>query len=314
MSKEVIISTSRLNHYGTRILTEGIDLEQYRKNPILLWMHNRPFGSDSPLPIGRMENLRIDGDKLIGTPVFDTSDEFAKKISDKWENGFLKMVSGGFQVLELSDDPSLLVIGQTRKTITRCRLEEVSIVDIGANDDALQLTSKDGKRITLSKDEDCDMLPLISNNTQTNNNTDNMNKELLELLGLPKDSDINAVLSAVRALKAESDKGQEILLSAVNTLVDTAIKDKRVDASKKEHFVNIGKQMGLDALNATLSVIPSPKKISDTIHNSNPTGNTYERLSQVPEDELRAMRENDRDEYIRLFKAEYGFTPTFDKN
>lgn len=92
MAKEVVISNSRLNSYGFRVLTEGIDTTQYARNPILLWMHNRPFRgtTDEVLPIGKVENLRIDGDNLIGTPVFDEKDEFAQKIKAKWESGILK--------------------------------------------------------------------------------------------------------------------------------------------------------------------------------------------------------------------------------
>ena len=129
MAKEVIISTSGLNCYGGRVLTSGIDLTQFQKNPLLLWMHRRSFDRDA-MPIGRIDNLRTDGDRLIGTPVFDQNDEFAKKIESKWENGFLRMASAGIEIIETSDAPEHLLQGQTRRTITRCRLEEVSIVDM----------------------------------------------------------------------------------------------------------------------------------------------------------------------------------------
>ena len=58
--KEVIISNSSLNSYGFRVLTEGIDTAQFERNPILLWMHNRPMRgtTDEVLPLGRVENLR----------------------------------------------------------------------------------------------------------------------------------------------------------------------------------------------------------------------------------------------------------------
>jgi len=152
--KEVIISTSGVNCYGSRILTEGIDLKQFEKNPLLLWMHRRSFEGDA-MPIGRVENLRIDGDKLIGTPVFDQHDEFAKKIENKWENGFLRMASAGIEILEVSDAPEHLAQGQTRTTVTRCRLEEVSIVDIGGNDEALQLYDTSGKTSSTSRAAPC---------------------------------------------------------------------------------------------------------------------------------------------------------------
>ena len=183
----MVISTSRVNCYGYRVLTEGIDIEQYQRNPVLLYMHRR--GGDI-LPIGRVENLRLEGDKLIGTPVFDMNDPFAKQIADKWESGFLRMCSPSLELLEKSTDKALLLSGQTRPTVTRCRLQEISIVDIGGNDDALQLFA-DGKVLTLSAGSDCEHLPLLQLEKETaeqsaniNPNKSNMKKETLELLGL----------------------------------------------------------------------------------------------------------------------------------
>ena len=52
MAKDFIINTSGLNSYGTRVLTPGIDLTQYKRNPVLLYMHTRGFDGKST-PIGR---------------------------------------------------------------------------------------------------------------------------------------------------------------------------------------------------------------------------------------------------------------------
>ena len=38
---KVVISNSSVNSYGGRVLTTGIDITQYQKNPILLYMHMR---------------------------------------------------------------------------------------------------------------------------------------------------------------------------------------------------------------------------------------------------------------------------------
>ena len=85
MPKEAIISTPRLNSYGARVLTEGIDLTQYQKNPVLLYMHRR--GRKEDMPIGIMENVRVEGDTLYGTPKFDDDTEDERNISKKWERG-----------------------------------------------------------------------------------------------------------------------------------------------------------------------------------------------------------------------------------
>ncbi|MBQ3563927.1 MAG: HK97 family phage prohead protease [Clostridia bacterium] len=321
MAKEVVISTSGLNCYGSRVLTSGIDLTQFQKNPVLLWMHRRSYNGRD-MPIGRMENLRIDGDRLIGTPVFDENDEFAKQIANKWENGFLRMASAGIEIVETSDAPEHLLQGQTRATITRCKLEEVSIVDIGGNDEALQLYGTDGKLMTLASGEDCDHLPLLldkkhaegtapeaSFNNQNNNNS--MNKEILQLLGLSETASEQEAVSALRLLKEKADKAESLQLASINALVDGAVADKRITADKKEHFVNLGKSVGVESLRTTLELMQPQHKPTEVIHQTadQPAGGehkTYAKLSDVPATEIPSLKESNPTEYARLYKAEYG--------
>ena len=156
---KAVISTSSLNSYGTRVLTSGIDIEHYKRNPVLLYMHRR--GGIEDAPIGKIENIRIEGDKLVWELVFDEKDEVGRKIAQKWQDGFLRMVSAGLTIIELSDDPKYLLPGQRRMTITKSKLDEVSVVDIGANDDALALYNAEGSRITLSQGDNIPELPLL---------------------------------------------------------------------------------------------------------------------------------------------------------
>lgn len=153
-TKRLIISTEAVNCYGFRILTSGIDLKQYKNNPILLYMHIRPVGNskDQILPLGFISDLQVDGTVLSGIPNFDNSDSFAVSIYNKVENGTLKMCSAGLKALEFSDDRALMIDGQTQPTITKSILIEVSIADIGGNPEALAvaLYNKDGQIITLS--------------------------------------------------------------------------------------------------------------------------------------------------------------------
>lgn len=324
MAKEVIISTSGLNCYGGRVLTSGIDLTQFQKNPLLLWMHRRSFNRDA-MPIGRIDNLRTDGDRLIGTPVFDQNDEFAKKIESKWENGFLRMASAGIEIIETSDAPEHLLQGQTRRTITRCRLEEVSIVDMGGNDEALQLYDRSGKVLKLAAGEDNDALPLLApekkddpsgtapdgkDNNQTNKSTQSMNKEILQLLGLSETATEQEAVGALRLLKEKADKVETLQLASITAVVDGAIAEKRITADKKEHFVNIGKAAGIDSLRTTLSLMQPVRKPTEVIHQTDAPRDdepkTYAKLSDVPAYQLEKLREERPQDYERLYKAEYG--------
>lgn len=324
MAKEVIISTSGLNCFGGRVLTSGIDLTQFQKNPLLLWMHRRSFDRDA-MPIGRIDNLRTDGDRLIGTPVFDQNDEFAKKIESKWENGFLRMASAGIEIIETSDAPEHLLQGQTRRTITRCRLEEVSIVDMGGNDEALQLYDRSGKVLKLAAGEDNDALPLLApekkddpsgtapdgkDNNQTNKSTQSMNKEILQLLGLSETATEQEAVGALRLLKEKADKVETLQLASITAVVDGAIAEKRITADKKEHFVNIGKAAGIDSLRTTLSLMQPVRKPTEVIRQTDAPRDdepkTYAKLSDVPADQLEKLREERPQDYERLYKAEYG--------
>lgn len=325
MAKEVIISTSGLNCYGGRVLTSGIDLTQFQKNPLLLWMHRRSFDRDA-MPIGRIDNLRTDGDRLIGTPVFDQNDEFAKKIESKWENGFLRMASAGIEIIETSDAPEHLLQGQTRRTITRCRLEEVSIVDMGGNDEALQLYDRSGKVLKLAAGEDNDALPLLAPekkddpsgtapdgkaDNQTNKLTQSMNKKILQLLGLSETATEQEAVGALRLLKEKADKVETLQLASITAVVDGAIAEKRITADKKEHFVNIGKAAGIDSLRTTFSLMQPVRKPTEVIHQTDAPRDdepkTYAKLSDVPANQLEKLREERPQDYERLYKAEYGY-------
>ena len=311
--KEVVISNSSLNSYGCRVLTEGIDLTQYKRNPILLWMHNRPWQgvNNEVLPIGTMENLRIEGDNLIGTPVFDEADEFAMKIKSKWDAGVLRMVSAGLDVIEQSDDPAVLVPGQRYSTITKCKLREVSIVDIGANDDALQLYN-DGKVINLSNsNREMSFLKPVNNHLNSNQT---MNEIALKL-GLAENATKEEVLEAIEQLSLKASK-VDTLETEVNQLkedsitlaVDTAIGAKKITAEKRDHFISLGKQIGVESLKATFDgVCSTPAVKPSTVLNLNGGEAVYTKLSEVPQDKLVELRKNNEEEYKRLYKAEYGF-------
>lgn len=311
MGKEAIITSNGLNSYGSRVLTEGGDLRQYERNPVLLFMHNRAFSREN-LPIGRMEGLRIDGDRLIGTPVFDLNDEFAKRIADKWENGFLRMLSAGIEIIETSSDAGVMLPGQTRPTITRWKLVEVSVVDIGANDEALRLYDQAGTMLKLASGIDNEVLPLLKereDNQLIIKTT--MNKELLTLLGLQEGATDEQVLATVRGLKEKADKVEAMTLANITAIVDEAVTTKKITADKKDHFVNLGKAAGIDSLRETLSLMKPAQKPTEVIveRTEKVEGKnevTFAKLSEVPEAELPKMKEENPAEYARLYKAEYG--------
>ena len=74
MSKKTfILHDESLNSKGFRMLTAGANLTEFRKNPVMLLMHD-----DYNMPIGRWENIRVEGTKILAEPVFDEKDQIGR--------------------------------------------------------------------------------------------------------------------------------------------------------------------------------------------------------------------------------------------
>lgn len=326
---EVVISTESINSYGTRIVTAGIDIEQYRKNPVLLFMHRRAssWRDDDAMPIGTMENLRVEDGKLIGTPVFDQDDEFARKVERKWNKKVLRMASPGIEPIEFSTAPEHIQQGQSRATITKSKLIEVSIVDIGSNDDALQLYHSDGRVLELAKGADSTLLPLLkpsaegagddagqAADTNTNKITFQM-KNIFLKLGLPETATEEQAVAAIAGLQEKAGRAETIELARITGAVERAVTDRRITADKKEHFISLGKTSGFEALEQTLNLMAPALKPSDLIVPGAGGASTAAlEFSKLTPEQLRHLRENDQAAYIQLYKKEFGFEPDFAKH
>ena len=136
-----------VNTYGFRMLTSGANLEEFKKNPVVLYNHN-----DWETPIGRGENVRVEDGRILVDVVFDEEDEKGRTIAGKVERDFLRMASiGTWPPEEISDDPALKLPGQTGPTATRWTMREVSVCPIGSNHNALAMYVRaTNKRIDLS--------------------------------------------------------------------------------------------------------------------------------------------------------------------
>lgn len=308
-TKRVRISNESLNSYGTRVLTAGMNVDQYNRNPVLLYMHQRGQ------VIGCVKDLRVEGDEVTGELVFDEATELSQRCKKQYEFGSLKMVSVGIDILELSEDPKLLVQGQTSPTIAKSKLLEVSLVDIGANDDAIVL-QKDGKRIELGKDGGVE-LPLL-HNINNNQKTKTMDQEKLALqLGLPKDADEATIIAKLTKLQADNAEAETLRqerdtlrAARIETLVNAAIAEKKIGEDKKQQFLDLGKKVGAEVLKQTFDAMSPQVKLSNLVSGGGASGAgsaEYKKLSDVPTDKLAELKEKNPAQYKKLYKAEYGF-------
>ena len=201
--------------------------------------------------------------------------------------------------------------GQTSPTVTKSKLFEVSLVDIGANDDAIVL-QKDGKRITLGKDSECP-LPMLNNNNQKQMEQ----KQYALKLGLPEtatDAEITAKLSELNAAKQENERLQKenetLTLASITAVVEKAVGEKRIATDKKDEFINLGKEIGQEKLERIISAMSPQMKLSAVIGHQGGAATqqpaAYKKLSDVPSSELLTLRKEQPEEYKRLYKEEYG--------
>lgn len=308
MGKRVRLTDDSLNSHGTRVITEGCDISQYERNPVLLYMHERGK------VIGFMKELRKENGEITGEPVFDCATELSRQCKKQWEVGSLRRVSIGIDILELSEDAGLIVTGQTSPTITRSKIFEVSIVDIGANDNAISLR-RDGKQITLGHDSANPLPRLVNNQPQSSKIMDQ--KKLALKLGLAETADeaaINAKIDELTTAAAEREtlrqEHERLTLARVSSTVDAAIADNRITADKKEHFIALGKQVGIESLKTTLAAIPAAARLSEFVRPSSAPQagqDVWKKLSEVPADKIEALKRDNEAEYRRLFRAEYGY-------
>lgn len=320
---KVVISNQSLNSYGSRIMTAGIDIKQYEKNPIVLWMHIRPvIGSkEEPLPIGRMENIRVEGENLVGDIVFDEKDDFARKIKGKYDDGFLNMVSAGLDIVELSEDEQYLLPGQTRMTVVKSKLREVSCVDIGANDDSLVDTTLYYKEqvIDMNKNEQAnEVIPLLKNRLDNNNKKVKKMNEILKALNLKEGATEEMAVKAINSLKEKAARGEEVEKlfnqekeKRIELMVSKAVEEKKIDADKKDQFINIGKTSGEEALAMCLSQM-QPRVLEDVqqaIEDKKAkikielTAEMWDKLDK--EGKLYDLKKNDSQTYEKLFEAKF---------
>lgn len=332
-SKRFILSNSQLNSYGFRLLTEGAELTDFKSNPIMLWMHNRAFRgtSDEVLPLGYWDDIKIEGDEISAVPFFDDNDEYAMKIYHKVENGTLRTCSTGAIPIETSEDPIHLLPGQTHASVTRWKMKEASITDIGANPGALAVALYDQQDnlLTLSENSIDTIIPEINNakmkiitlkadevsaklklgDNATSEEVVAAIENMLQLAADLKTSNqtletTNTTLTTEVETLKKTAMGQKI-----TTLVDGAIAARKISPSSKEHFVKLA-EGDFDSVETLLNEMPSAPTVQAAVQ-ANLKAGTVE-LADKSWDELHksgqleTLKLNDPASYVRICKEKFG--------
>ena len=283
MAYTFLLSDESVNSYGTRVLTNGIRLDDYKKNPVVLWNHIRAWSDkeDQVLPIGKVVKIWKDGDKLYGDIEFDSKDAFAIKVANKVEQGIIRACSVSISVVTTSEDEAVLVQGQTRPTVMESRLREVSVVDIPANKNCVRLFDDGtGAELSFADGQDSFLLPLLKSKKKKKMN---LNDEILSALEL-KDADERAVVAEIVRLRGEAkaaetlrqengtlkeelkgfrDKEEDARKAAITDLVDGAIKARKIATSDRADYIALAEK-DFERTKKVLEAMSSVKELTES--------------------------------------------------
>lgn len=295
-AKRCIFSTDGLNRHGYRVLSNGISLDNYRKNPVLLLSHNW----DST-PIGTVEDLRIENGTLSGVPVFDENDPVGAALKMKMEKGIMSAFSIGIDPITTSAKPADLLPGQKKATVTKSDLLEISLVSVPANPNAIMLSAE-------AKSE----IPEIVNK--------NMQKSAL-LLGLAADAGDDDFLKKIKdlqtenaALRAEADELKAAAQkSETETVLALGAQKGMVNDTNRPHFLKLA-AADPAALKAMFEAAPEvkPATVQTLASKIKPEGKPageersdwdFGKWSKEDSAGLLSMKKNDPEKYSALASA-----------
>jgi HK97 family phage prohead protease len=121
---DVVASTSTTDRHWERVRQDGWELDNYKKNPVILVNHNYRVEAIC----WKATDVRVENDQLIIKWVF-APNEIGQEMRKLYEAGFLKAVSVGFIVKSRNESD--------RDEITKQELLECSFIPVPANADAL---------------------------------------------------------------------------------------------------------------------------------------------------------------------------------
>lgn len=321
-----VLSDESINESGFRVLTSGIDVSQFKKNPIVLYEHYRAnWNKPQLLPIGICVNIRKEDGRLLADIEFDMDDEFAVKIAKKVEKKHLRATSIGIKVVEVSSAPKHLIKGQTRPSVTKSRMLELSVVTIPRNGNALRLSIgelSDGEYLELGADGSYEelnkILPLIESQ---NSMSITKNTLVFQALSLPETStELDAVKAITKlstqleALTSENEaletkiKGLEdsALDAKCSLLINQAVKEKKITEAQRSVWLKMSKDNyeqtkealdGMEGFKTLRGEIEDTKTVDTTLSDAQKFDKMWEN------GKLEEWKKNNAEEYQRCYDA-----------
>ncbi len=124
------ISSIDKDRDGDIIEPRGIDFTAYMKNPVVLYAHDY-----HSLPVGKCVGIRVTDTDVTASWKWLPNDEFAARVRNAWDAGFLNGTSVGFKPTKAERLGAGLPEGVR---FVKCELLEFSIVPVPANQTAVR--------------------------------------------------------------------------------------------------------------------------------------------------------------------------------
>jgi HK97 family phage prohead protease len=312
----VLNDETKVNSYRFRVKNEGLNLDRFKANPVMLIDHNNNVFA----VIGRWENVRIEGSQLLADADFDEEDEQLKGIIGKVKRGYIKGCSIGFM-------PGADSFEMGADDIWDClsgELMEATICAIPSNAGAVRLYAEPGKLMPEGEIKLC--LKAIDKDVSTTinkqNQTSTMDKILLTpaalvALCLPNADNAMEVSKAIEKLAAENTtlKGTNKTLTdqveaqaklQAKALVEPAILAGKITADQKEHFTQLAAS-NYELASTILNGMPAKTSLSAKL--SNPTGEsaddpkTMDDFMKLPLEKQLSFKSANPEGYQKLFAA-----------
>lgn len=181
---EFLVHDESISDHGCWVLTKGIDISQFLRNPVMLCQHEWGYGSF--IHCGIWENIRVDGTKIYATPKPNEATQLGRELKESILNGTIKACSIAVWIIETSEEDKYIKKGQRRATITKSELYEISLVTFPANKNALVQNSSEVPKNLLKlsvKDIQSENLPPLLNTKEKANKKplDNLSKQQLPM-------------------------------------------------------------------------------------------------------------------------------------
>jgi len=132
-----VLTTKTVDRDSEVVLPDGIDLEEFKQNPVFLWAHD--FKTRPPLGKILIDTISQSSEELKADVEFDMNDPFAAMVYHKYKKGYLNAGSIRFIAKELKPP---FMQGQKGHTISKSQLLEFSAAPIPANPEALSQNQK----------------------------------------------------------------------------------------------------------------------------------------------------------------------------